>query len=79
MAEEQKAVRVNEDGEVELRFGFEISDGPETYRLLITHPIAKEGAIEEIPRDSIESIARARPGRRGELPEILESDQSEEE
>lgn len=79
MAEEQRAVRVNEDGEVELRFGFEISDGPETYRLLITHPIAKEGAIEEIPRKSIESISRAKPGPRGELPEIIERDESEEE
>jgi hypothetical protein len=72
--EEQRAVRVDEDGETEVLFGFEISDGPETYRLLITHPIAKEGLIEEIPRDSIESIDKARPGPRREHPEILEEE-----
>lgn len=69
--EEQRAVRVDVDGEVEVMFGIEICDGPETYRLLITHPIAKEGLIAEIPRHSIESIEKAQPGPRRQPPEIL--------
>jgi hypothetical protein len=36
MGEEQRAVRVNEDGEVGTKFGFEVSAGSRTYRLLIT-------------------------------------------
>lgn len=74
MGEEHQAVRVNEDGEVETKFGFEISAGPRTYRLLITYPLAKEGLIEEIPRDAIESIDKAKPGPRRERPEIVESE-----
>ncbi len=74
MGEEQQAVRVNQDGEVATKFGFEISAGPRTYRLLITYPLAQEGLIEEIPRDAIESIDKARAGPRGEPPEIVESE-----
>lgn len=72
--ERQRAVRVDAEGEKEVLFGIEISDGPETYRLLITHPIAKEGLIEEIPKDSIESIATAKPGPRRQQPEIVDEE-----
>lgn len=74
MGEEHQAVRVNQDGKVETKFGFEISAGPRTYRLLITYPLAKEGLIEEFPLDAIESIDRAKPGPRGEPPEIVEAE-----
>jgi hypothetical protein len=74
MGEEQRAVRVNENGEVATKFGFEISAGPRTYRLLITFPLAKEGLIEEIPLEAIESIDKAKAGPRGEQPEIVESE-----
>ncbi|HUG07973.1 MAG TPA: hypothetical protein VMP13_03595 [Acidimicrobiia bacterium] len=74
MGEEQRVVRVDDQGQTETLFGFEISNGPETYRLLITHPIAKEGLVEEIPRDSITSIDKAKPGPRSQLPEILEEE-----
>lgn len=74
MGEEQQAVRVNQDGEVATKFGFEISAGPRTYRLLITFPLAKEGSIEEIPLEAIESISKANPGPRGEPPEIVPSE-----
>lgn len=72
--EEQRVIRVDAEGENEVIFGIEISDGPKTYRLLITHPIAKEGLIEEIPRDSIESIATAKPGPRRQQPEIVDEE-----
>lgn len=74
MGEEHRAVRVNENGVIETKFGFEISAGPRTYRLLITYPLAKEGLIEEIPCEAIESISRAKPGVRGEPPAIVEDD-----
>ncbi|MFP3883741.1 MAG: hypothetical protein ACLFWH_15685 [Actinomycetota bacterium] len=72
MKEEQRAVRIDVEGETEVLFGFEVSSGPKTYRLLITHPIAKEGLIEEIPLKSIESIDKAKPGPRREEPQVLE-------
>lgn len=72
--ERQRAVRVDAEGEKEVLFGIEICDGPETYRLLITHPIAKEGLIEEIPKDSIESIVTAKPGPRRQQPEIVDEE-----
>lgn len=74
MREKQRAVRIEEDGHIETIFGFEISAGPETYRLLVTHPIAKEGRIEEIPREKIKSIEHAEPGPRRQAPRILEED-----
>lgn len=72
MSEKQRAVRVEDEGHVETLFGFEISAGPETYRLLVTHPIAKEGRIAEIPREKIKSIEPAEPGPRRQHPQIIE-------
>lgn len=61
----------DEDGK-EIRIGIPISNGPETFRLLLTRPIAMEGQIEDIPIESIEAVHEIEPGPRGDPPEIVE-------
>jgi hypothetical protein len=57
---------------VEVLYGLEISTGPQTYRLLLTHPPASESRVEEIPLESFESIVDVEPGPRGRIPEIVD-------
>lgn len=71
MTEEERAVEVSDGEELTLRIGITVSDGPETYRLMLTRPLDKEGHIEEIPRESIEAIHEIESGPRGGPPEIV--------
>jgi hypothetical protein len=57
---------------VEVLYGLEISTGPQTYRLLLFHPPTREGRVEEIPLEPIESIVDVEPGPRGRIPEIVD-------
>jgi len=72
MSQAERAVRVSLSGVVEVLYGLEISTGPQTYRLLLTYPPAREGRVEEIPLESIESIEDVEPGPRGTIPEVVD-------
>lgn len=70
---EERAVEINEEGRKETRVGIPISDGPETFRILLTRPLAMEGRIQDIPVESIEAMHDIQPGPRGEPPDIVEA------
>lgn len=72
MGEKERAVEVSGEDGTTLKIGIEIAAGPQTYRLMLTRPLEKEGRIEEIPREAIESVHDVEPGPRGQPPEIVE-------
>lgn len=72
MSENERAVEVTDGDGTKVKIGIEVAAGPETYRLMLTRPLDKEGRIEEIPCEDIESIHEVEPGPRGQPPEIVE-------
>lgn len=74
MVEKEQAVEVRGEGGPKLKVGIQIADGPETYRLMLTRPLDKEGFIVEIPLETIEDIYEIEPGPRGAPPEIVHED-----
>lgn len=51
--------------------GITVSQGPATYRLLLTRPYLDEGQIVEIPLEEIESIEQAREGPLDQPPKMV--------
>ena len=40
--------------------------------MLLTHPLTREGQVEEIPFEPIESIVDVEPWPRGRIPKIVD-------
>ena len=68
----ERAVRFKEDGETKVMVGVTVCEGPNTYRLLLTHPHQAEGRIVDIPRGDIESVDAVEPTPRGMSPSIVD-------
>ena len=68
----ERAVRFKDDGGSKVMVGVTVCEGPNTYRLLLTHPHQAEGRIVDIPRSDIESIDEVEPTPRGMSPSIVE-------
>lgn len=69
----ERAVRFKDDGNSKVMVGVTVCEGPNTYRLLLTHPHQAEGRIVDIPRRDIESIDEVEPTPRGKSPSIVDS------
>ena len=70
MTEEEQAVEVADGKSTKTKIGIEISDGPKTYRLLLTRPLSKEGFVEEIAVEKIRAIHPLQPGPSGATPKV---------
>lgn len=70
MTEEEQAIEVADGNSIKTKIGIEISDGPKTYRLLLTRPLSKEGFVEEIAVEAIQAIHPLQPGPRGAPPKV---------
>lgn len=71
MGEKEQVVELGGEDRPKL-IGIQIASGPETYRLMLTRPLDKEGRIVEIPCEDIASIREVEPGPRGVPPEIVD-------
>jgi len=74
MTEKERGVEVSGEHAPDLKVGIQIANGPETYRLMLTRPLDKEGRIVEIPLEAIEDIHEIEPGPRGAPPQIVDED-----
>lgn len=68
MSQEVK-VTLKSDGESYV--GIPVSEGPETFRLLLTWPYESGGQIKAIPLEDIASVDAVDPGPLNEEPETL--------
>lgn len=64
-------VRVTVKSNGESYVGIPVSEGPATYRLLLTWPYKAGGRVKAIPLDDIDSIDPVAPGPLSEEPETI--------